>query len=177
MFGKKDSETNAEGAQPSGEPRDSAEAPKPAEDLKVAEYRDQMLRMKAEFENVKKRLERDKSDAVKYANEKILVDVLQIADNFERALSSIDQGHDPAKVKQGLSIVRDELKKVLERHGVETVSSVGAPFDPNLHEAVGIVETDDAEDGTVVDEVQKGYFLNGRLIRPSRVRVAQAAKK
>ena len=98
---------------------------------------------------------------------------MPVLDTVDRALASITEGHDPEKVKQGLRIAQDELHKVLELHGVEVVKAVGNPFDPRFHEAVAMVETAEAEEGTVMEEVQKGYVLNGRLIRPSRVKVAQ----
>ena len=140
----------------------------------IAESREQLLRLKAEFDNTRKRLEKDTQEAVKFANEKIIAEIIPIADNFERALLSLAQGHDPAKVKDGLVIAKDELNKILKQNGVQVIQSVGMPFDPNLHEAVAVVEDGKAEDGTVVDEVQKGFMLNGRLIRPSRVRIAQS---
>lgn len=143
----------------------SAESPADA-------FKEQLLRVKADFENTKKRLERDKQDAIKYANEKLLAEVLGIADNFDRAMASLSEGHDPVKVKQGLEMAQNQLHKMLEKNGVELVKSVGAEFDPRVHEAVGLVESD-AKEGVIVDEVQKGYLLNGRLIRPSRVRLAK----
>jgi len=146
--------------------QDSAEA-------KYQECRDQLLRMKADFENTKKRLERDKMDAIKFANERLLADILPIVDNLDRAMTSLSEGHDPEKVKQGLKIAQEEIHQVLELHGVEMVKSVGTEFDPKFHEAVAVVESTDVKDGVVVDEIQRGYILNGRLIRPSRVRISQ----
>lgn len=140
---------------------------------KVNDHWDQILRLRAEFENTKKRLERDKQEAIKFANERLLTEILPIVDNFDRAMLSLSEGHDPEKVKQGLKIAQHELHKILEEHGVEVVRSVGEHFDPKFHEAVGVSETSDAKEGTVVDEIQRGYLLNGRLIRPSRVRIAQ----
>ena len=138
---------------------------------------EQMLRLKADFENTRKRLEREKIESFKFANERLLVEILPIMDNLDRAMTSLAEGHDPEKVKDGLKIAQEELHKVLEKHGVEAVKSLGAQFDPNLHEAVAVVtDATDAKDGTVVDEIQRGYLLNGRLIRPSRVRVAQHEK-
>lgn len=143
---------------------------------KVREAQDQMLRVRADFENTKKRLERDKMDAIKYANERLLGEILPIMDSLDRAVSSIQEGHDPEKIKQGLRLAQNELHKVLEVHGVEMVKAVGVEFDPRFHEAVAMVETADAEDGVVLEEVQKGYLLNGRLVRPSRVKIAQNKK-
>lgn len=131
------------------------------------------LRLKADFDNTKKRLERDKMDAIKYANERLLAEILPALDSVDRALASISEGHDPEKVKQGLRIAQDELHKVLELHGVEVIKSVGSEFDPRFHEAVAMVPAEGMKEGFVVEEVQKGYVLNGRLIRPSRVKIAQ----
>ena len=147
-----------------------------AVEQKAKENLDQLLRQKAEFENTKKRLEREKQDAIKFANERLIVEILPIVDNLDRAMISLSDGHDPEKVKQGLKMAQEEVHKILEQHGVKTVPALGVPFDPKWHEAVATVETSDAKDGTVVDELQRGYELNGRLIRPSRVRIAQKAK-
>ena len=148
------------------------ETPEKVKDA-AAEQQEQLLRLKADFENTKKRLERDKLEAIKFANEILLAEILPIVDNFDRAMESLTQGHDPEKVKQGLKIAQEELHKILIEHGVEVVKSVGEAFDPNRHEAVAMVESEGAKDGTVIDEIQKGYLLNGRLIRPSKVRIAQ----
>ncbi len=144
------------------------------EETKQEDLKEQLLRLRADFENAKKRLEREKYEAIKYANESMLQEILPIVDNLDRAMTSIDQGHALEKVKEGLKIAQSELHAVLEAHGVEIIKSVpGQKFDPTLHEAVAVVETEDPKDGHIVDELQKGYLLNGRLVRPSRVRVAQ----
>ncbi len=148
--------------------------PQELETEKIKEVREEMLRLRADFENTKKRLERDKIDAIRYANERVLTEILNAVDNFDRAMGYFDGGHDPKKVKDGLTIAQNELHKVLEQHGVEVIKTAGEHFDPQWHEAVAAVEpTDKIKEGSIVDEVQKGYTLNGRLIRPSRVRVAQ----
>ena len=144
----------------------------PADDV-----REQILRMRADFENVKKRLERDKSEAIRFANENLLIEILHVVDNFDRAMTSLSEGHDPEKVKQGLRLAQDDLHKVLELHGVKVVKSVGEIFDPHFHEAVATVEVPGAGEGQIMDELQRGYLLNGRLLRPSRVRIATAKKE
>ncbi|MEI8345000.1 MAG: nucleotide exchange factor GrpE [Candidatus Omnitrophota bacterium] len=137
---------------------------------------EKMLRLKADFENTKKRLERDKVEAAKFANERLLADILPVVDNLDRAMTSLADGHDPDKVQQGLKIANDQLHAVLERYGVEVIKTQKQRFDPQFHEAVAIVDTAaDDQDGVIVDEIQRGYLLNGRLIRPSRVRVGQKA--
>lgn len=140
---------------------------------KAKEYSDQILRLRADFDNTKKRLEKDKQESILFANERLLVEILPIMDNLDRAMTSLAEGHDPEKVKEGLKIAQEELHQVLERHGVQVVKSVGAEFDPQLHEAVAAVEVDSLKEGQIVDEIQRGYLLNGRLIRPSRVRIVQ----
>ncbi len=143
-------------------------------ETKLKDAMEMPLRLKADFDNTKKRLERDKLDAIKYANERLLAEILPVMDNVDRALASLNEGHDPEKVKKGLQIAQEELHKVLELHGVELVKTAGAEFDPKFHEAVAMVETDKVKEGYIVEEVERGYVLNGRLIRPSRVKVAQA---
>lgn len=140
---------------------------------KARQSLEQLLRLKADFENTKKRLERDKQDAIRFANENLLAEVLPILDDLDRAVASLNEGHDPERVAKGLKLAQEKLHQVLERHGVQPVKGVGEAFDPNVHEAVGAVEAPGEKEGTVVDEVQRGYLLNGRLIRPSRVRIAQ----
>ena len=161
----------------SKEPKKQESSSKSEQAPCTREQWEQMLRLKADFENTRKRLEREKIESFKFANERLLVEILPIMDNLDRAMTSLAEGHDPEKVKDGLKIAQEELHKVLEKHGVEAVKSLGSQFDPNLHEAVAVVtDATDAKDGTVVDEIQRGYLLNGRLIRPSRVRVAQHEK-
>lgn len=148
-------------------------APLSEAEKKAAETWEQMLRLRADLENTKKRLEREKQEAIRFANEKLLIEVLPIMDNLDRAMASLTEGHDPEKVKDGLKIAQRELHDVLEEHGVQVVKSVGELFDPQVHEAVGVVDDKDAKDGAVVEEIQRGYLLNGRLIRASRVKIAQ----
>lgn len=157
-----------------------AEKPQEAENKKspeiqdqAAESQDQLLRLKADFENTKKRLKRDKEDAIKFANERLLIEILPIVDNLDRAMASLSEGHDASKVIEGLKLAQQELHQVLELHGVTVVQAVGEVFNPELHEAVATVESAGAKDGTILDEVRRGYVLNGRLIRPSRVRIVQ----
>ncbi len=155
-------------------PDASHQKPEPhlEETSKAEDAKEQLLRLKADFENAKKRLEKDKFEAIRFANERLLEEILHVVDNFDRAMTSLSEGHDPEKVKQGLKLAQDELHKVLEMHGVQIIPSVGREFDPAVHEAVAIVKSDEAKEGVVIDEVQKGYILNGRLLRPSKVRIS-----
>lgn len=153
---------------------ESEKTPQPSEaEKKAEESRDQMLRLRADFENTKKRLEREKQEAIRFANERLLIEVLPIMDNLDRAMASLAEGHDPEKVKDGLKIAQGELHDVLEEHGVQVVKSVGEMFDPKFHEAVAVADDKNVKDGVIVEEIQRGYLLNGRLLRPSRVKIAQ----
>ena len=145
------------------------------EKLKAAE--DKILRMAADFENSKKRLKSQSEDMVKFANEKLVTDILPVVDDLDRAITSLDQGHDPQSVKGGLHLVQNTFHKILGRNGVQAIDCLNKHFDPHWHEAVGEVEDDTHEEGTIVDEVQRGYLLNGRLARPSRVRISKRSKK
>lgn len=154
------------------EPRDQKPESAPEETVKTEEAKEQLLRLRADFENTKKRLEKDKFEAIRFANERLLGEILHVVDNFDRAMTSLSEGHDPEKVKQGLKLAQDELHKVLEVHGVQIIPCVGREFDPKVHEAVAVVESGEVKEGFVIDELQKGYILNGRLLRPSKVRIA-----
>ena len=160
--------------EPEAHEEKTIEDPKIAElEAKFQDTQSQILRLHADFENAKKNIERDKWDAIKFANERLLSEILPVVDNFDRAMLSLSEGHDAEKVKTGLRLAQDELHKVLEKHGVQVIKSLGESFDPKLHEAVAVVESEEDEEGRVVDEMQRGYTLNGRLIRPSKVRISQ----
>jgi molecular chaperone GrpE len=150
---------------PAGEPDWRAEADR----LKDAYYRAQ-----AEMENMKKRLEREKVEHIKFANESLIRGLLPVLDNLERALGHAPSGGDDvASFVQGIRMIQDGLWGVLDRFGVKKVSAVGELFDPHRHEAM--MQRDDAEaaPNTVLDEVQKGYVLNDRLLRPAMVIIAR----
>jgi molecular chaperone GrpE len=137
---------------------------------------DRFLRAQAELENYKKRVEREKTSLVKYGNEELIKAVLPVLDNLERALDQAP-GENPDGLMEGIRITRDQLLQVLEKFGVTLVEAVGVPFDPNKHEAMMQVESPDHEPSTVVSELQKGYFLNDRLLRPAMVSVAQPPRE
>jgi molecular chaperone GrpE len=157
-------ETSAEGD------RDPAEALAAERD----ELKDRLLRVMAETENYKKRTEREKSEQLKRANEGLLKDLLPVLDNLERALEHAIEDAGPGEaMAKGLELTYQELWKVLERHGVERVEALGQPFDPEVHEAMMQQEDPDHEPGTVIGEMQRGYLLAGRLLRPAMVVVSK----
>ena len=126
------------------------------------------LRLMADFQNYKKRVEKEKKDLYAYANENIMSDLLTVMDNFERALE-----HDADEnFKEGIEMIFKQLQDALEKSGLAEIPALGEDFDPNVHNAVMAEETEDYESGKVSGVMQKGYTLNGKVIRPSMVKVA-----
>ena len=141
----------------------------------VASAKDQVLRVQAEMQNVRRRAERDVENAHKYALDKFTADLLPVVDNLERALATIDSSDEAQKgVSEGLELTLKSFMEVLARHKVEAIDPAGQPFDADLHQAVSMVPNPDLEANTVMDVFQKGYTLNGRLVRPAMVVVSQA---
>jgi molecular chaperone GrpE len=142
----------------------------------VAEASDQVLRIQAEMQNVRRRAERDIENAHKYALDKFSADLLPVVDNLERALSAISLDDESQKaVAEGIELTLKSFIDVLARFKIEPIDPAGQPFDANLHQAVSMVPNPDLEPNTVMDVFQKGYTLNGRLIRPAMVVVSQAS--
>ncbi len=136
---------------------------------------DKYLRLAAEFENYKRRAQRDQNDTVRYANEKLLKDLLPTVDNLERAIQYRQEQSNNEGLLEGIELTYKQLLDTLEKLGVRQVEkSVGEPFDPAKHQAVGHVESSTVAENCVVDEYQKGYFLQDRILRPAMVTVAQA---
>lgn len=142
----------------------------------AAETYDRLLRLSAEFENYKKRMQRQAEDHRKYANESIIKDLLSVVDNLERAVTASSQSNSEADacMLEGLEMTLNEIRKVLKKYHVEPVEAVGQPFDPAFHEAVMQQPSEEHPDNTVIQEMQKGYMLHDRLIRPAMVVVAKA---
>ncbi len=140
---------------------------------KCDEYYDKMLRLQAELENTKKRLDKEKIEFMRFANEDLVIRLLPAVDNYDRALASVKHTKESDAILEGIRIVQKELHAILKDYGVEAIKGVGEKFDPHLHEAIAVVQTDEYQEDTVVEEVQKGYTLNGRLIRPSIVKVSR----
>ncbi len=136
--------------------------------------RDRLLRATAEFENFKKRSARETSDFRRYANESLIKELLPVVDNLERALdSSTNLDETNGTLAEGVEMVMAGTLKALEKFSVKQVVAVGEVFDPSFHQAVMQEESDDEKEGTILKELQKGYLLHDRLIRPSMVVVAK----
>ena len=141
----------------------------------VTEANDQVLRIQAEMQNVRRRAERDVENAHKYALDKFTADLLPVVDNLERALGTIDVEDETHKaVATGVELTLKSLLDVLVRFKIDVVDPAGQPFDADLHQAVSMVPNPDLEPNTVMDVFQKGYTLNGRLVRPAMVVVSKA---
>lgn len=140
---------------------EAAQEPEPADDAKY-------LRLLAEFQNYKKRTQKEKTDLYSYANEKLMTELLEVLDNFERALE-VDPGDG---FKEGMELIFNQLTTCLTKAGLAEITALGEDFDPNVHNAVMAEETEEYESGKVSGVMQKGYTLNGKVIRPSMVKVA-----
>jgi len=143
-------------------------------DLKteIEELKDNMLRAAADYDNFRKRMEKERENIICYANEQLIMDLLPVLDNLERALAGEHADAEIQSILEGVKMISGHLHEVLKKCGLETLRSAGHPFDPNIHEAVGVVEDSDHEEGIVVTEFQKGYKLRGKVLRPSIVHVS-----
>ena len=145
----------------------------PSTPNEVEELRDKMMRIAADYENAKKRFNREKEEFLKFANERLIREFLPILDNLDRALTHAKQYQDSREaVLSGVEIVRKHLNEVLKSHGLERLEVLGKPFDPHLHEALGSVENVETPEETILEEIEGGYSYQGRLIRPAKVRIS-----
>ena len=139
-----------------------------------AELKDQMLRRQAELENYRKRLIRDKEEAVQFANESLIRDILGFLDNMERALNAAKNGGDVNALVEGFEMTQNQLLSTLDKNwGLKAIDSVGQEFDPSLHEACMMTVDENLDKETVLEEFQKGYTLHDRVIRPSKVKIGK----
>ena len=141
----------------------------------IEALKDQLLRTVAESENIRRRASRDVENAHKYANEKLLEDLLPVLDSLEKALELPDQSDDAKAVLEGIEISLRMFRETLERGGVLVVDPLGEPFDPSKHEALAMVPNEEVEPNSVIEVVQKGYLLNERVVRAARVVVSAAS--
>ncbi|MCD6580204.1 MAG: nucleotide exchange factor GrpE [Desulfuromusa sp.] len=137
-------------------------------------HQEQYLRTLAEMENLRKRTQRDKEELAKFANESILREILSVIDNLERAVEHAEQAENDEGLLEGVQMTLTQFGQVLSRFGVEPVEAVGQPFDPAFHQAMGQLESEEYPVNTVVQQAQKGYQLNDRLLRPAFVMLAKA---
>lgn len=146
----------------------------------LGDLQDKYLRLYAEFDNYKKRVLKDQTEFLKYANENIIKELLPVIDNLERAIKHSKEsagGEDVKKLIEGVELTLKQFTRLLNKFGVTELPSVGEFFDPTKHQAVSQVESEDLDDNMIIKEFQKGYFYNNRVLRPAMVSVAKKIKK
>ena len=147
----------------------------------IKTLKEEKIRVLAEMENLRKRFDREKIDSIKYGSVNFARDILSPGDNLERALSAINQEEEhPQSIKnliEGLLMVKKELSTALEKNGITKIESLDKKFDPNLHQAMMEIENNDLEEGIVVQEIQTGYMMHDRLLRPAMVAVSKKPQK
>jgi len=159
--------------------RESLQEQLEAAQREAAEIRDRFLRAAADLENFRKRASKEREEIQKFANERLLRDFLPVYDDLERAMSALDEDASPAaaKVKDGVELVRKKFIQQMERHGVEAFDSRGETFDPARHDAIQQAHSNEVEAGLILDELQRGFLLHGRLLRPAMVVVSLGPAK
>jgi molecular chaperone GrpE len=139
----------------------------------LEETKDQFLRGLADFDNYRKRIAREREQLTKCANEELIKKLLEVLDNIERALEAASGSDDFAGFKKGIELIYEHMKGILTSEGLCHIQCLGEDFDPNYHEAVMAIESEEADSDKVVEEIQKGYTIDGRVIRPSKVVVSK----
>jgi molecular chaperone GrpE len=152
------------------------EQPISSPDNDVQEAKERYLRLAAEFENYKKRAQKDQDEYRKYSNERLLKELLPVIDNLQRALQHGRGSGNQEGVRQGIELTLKKALEILSRFGVTPIPSVGQPFDPVVHQAVAKVNGKGHKPNTIVEEFEKGYYLNDRVLRPAMVTVAESAR-
>jgi molecular chaperone GrpE len=135
------------------------------------ELNSKYLRLAADFQNFRKRVDKEKSDIYEFANEKLILDLLPVVDNFERALQSAKENEQEKAFVKGIEMIFKQFLDVLTKNGVKEISAIGETFDPNYHHAVMQEENSDYESNTITEVFQKGYTFNEKVVRPSMVKV------
>jgi molecular chaperone GrpE len=138
------------------------------------DYRDRWLRKAAEFDNYRRRIERERREQADESVVRLLQDLLLVVDDFDRALT-VDAGEDGAAYRKGVELIHAKLHDLLRKQGVTPIDALGADFDPNIHQAVIHEAGDDRREGEVIGELRKGYMMGDRLLRPAMVKVAKAS--
>jgi len=175
------SENNDENVEPESEEEDIQETEEDILKEEIKTLKEEKIRVLAEMENLRKRFEREKIDSIKYGSVNFARDILSPGDNLERALSVINEGEEHSQsiknLIEGLLMVKKEFSTALEKHGITKIDSLNKKFDPNLHQAMMEIENNDLDEGVVVQEIQTGYMMHDRLLRPAMVGVSKKTQK
>ncbi len=176
---KKNNENEEEKNDLIEEGAEETEEEKLKDEIKI--LKEDKIRVLAEMENLRKRFNKEKIDSIKYGSVNFARDILSPGDNLERALSAIDKEEDhPQSIKnliEGLLMVKKELSSALEKNGITKIHTLNKKFDPNLHQAMMEIENNDLDEGIVVQEIQTGYMMHDRLLRPAMVGVSKKSKQ
>jgi len=149
--------------------------PEPVSPKNGTDYLDQLQRLKAEFDNYRKRTEKEKQEFYAFAKGRVLQNLLPVLDDLDRMAH---HGRGPVNpMAEGIELIRQKMKSILLKEGLEEINPAGKAFDPEFHEALGVVSVSPEKDGVVMEELEKGYTLQGRLLRPSRVKVGKSGEK
>ncbi|RJE89861.1 nucleotide exchange factor GrpE [Paenibacillus sp. 1011MAR3C5] len=163
----------AESAQTEDANTEGTEDPRYAELVKQAEESQQRyLRAQADFDNFRRRTMKEKEDLAQYASMKLIEQLLPVVDNFERAIAASSANNDYESLAKGVDMIFRQLSQTLDAEGLKPINAVGEPFNPEFHQAIMQVESDEYEEGIVVEEVQKGYMLKEKVLRPAMVKVS-----
>ncbi len=181
MNNREETKENEQGKPENGnETQETPEIPAPDKnnkeegyEEKIAELNDKYLRLYSEFDNYRKRTARERIELSKTAGEDIFKSLLPVIDDFERAMKSITDDSDVPAVREGITLIYNKFKKTLTQKGLEEMNAAGQPFDSEIHDAITNIDVPDDMKGKVVDEVEKGYFLNGKVIRHAKVVVGK----
>ncbi len=139
---------------------------------KADDYYGQLQRLQADFDNYRKRTQKEKTELIKYASERLVVELLPVLDNFDRAVSAAKVNPDFTSFSQGVEMILRQMQTALSKEGLKAMDAVGQPFDPNLHDAVLRVASEEHPENTVLEELQKGYYLKEKVLRPCMVKVS-----
>lgn len=173
----KETQNQAEEVDDHGSEKSDLAAKLAEKEKEAAANYDKYVRAVAELDNYKKRAVKEKNEILKYGKEEIVKDILPFLDSLDRALEHAEASNDIQAFKEGLKLIQDQLFSCLKKHGVEAIECAGQDFDPNFHEAMMQMESADHEQNQVINEFQRGYLLNGRLLRPSKVCVCKKINK
>jgi molecular chaperone GrpE len=136
------------------------------------EHQQRFVRAQADFDNFRRRTQKEKEELAKYASMKLVTELVPVIDNFERAMATVPEGTEVESFSKGIEMIFRQLETVLNNEGLTSMDTVGQPFNPEFHQAIMSVESDEYEEGTVVEEVQKGYMLKDKVLRPAMVKVS-----
>lgn len=151
----------------------STEAPEPSLEEQVDQWKDKFLRSKADFQNLQRRSENERREAVRFGNADLLRSLLELVDDFERTLQQPAESEEARAILDGVKLMHENLQKILQTHRVRAIEAQGEPFDPNLHEALMYQVSDEVPVGHVLQVVRSGYKMEERLLRPARVIIAK----